>query len=102
MAGKLCIIGLFILLGTLFLFGKGKFLIGGYSMLTKEQKERINTKALTKFAGFVMFAVALSAGLHVLDDLYPNNYFAFIGSKLLHLILIFSIIYVFTSKRFRK
>jgi vacuolar-type H+-ATPase subunit I/STV1 len=98
---KLCVIGLFILLGILFLFGKGTFLIAGYNMLTKKEKERINTKVLTKFMGFFMFAVALIAGLSVLDELYPGNYFEFISSKLLTIVIILGIVYVLMSKRLR-
>ena len=107
MTGKLCTIGLFVFLGILFFFGKGKFLIAGYNMLTKEQKERINTKALTKLASLLMFVAALGASLLVLDDLYPNNSFTFIKSMLsilTTLIIVVGIIIIYFNKgnRFRK
>ena len=102
MVGKLCTIGLFIFLGILFFFGKGTFLIAGYNTLTKEQKERINTKALTKFVSLLMFVGALGVSSLVLDDLYPNNHLSFIGTVLTPLITIVGIIYMNISKRFRK
>ena len=105
MIGKLCTIGLFVFLGILFFFGKGKFLIAGYNTLTKEQKERINTKALTKLVSLLMFVAALSMVFLVLDDLYPNNSFTFIKSMLsilTTLIIVVGIIYMNISKRFRK
>jgi hypothetical protein len=101
MVARLCVIGFFVLLGIIFLFNKGMFLISGYWMLTKEQKERINTKALTKFMSFLMFAVALSIGLLVLDKIYPENYFEYMGFTLLAIILIIGTING-NLKRFRR
>jgi len=102
MVGKLCIIGFFVLLGIIFLFGKGTFLIAGYWMLNEEQKEQINTKALTKYVSFLMFAYALSVSLLFLDDLYPNNHFAFMGFTLLAITTIFGIRSAHISKRFKR
>jgi len=102
MVVKLCIIGFLVLLGIIFFFGKGAFLIGGYSMLIKKQKEQIDTKALTKYVSFLMFACALSISLLILNDMYSDNYFAFMGFSILAIITVISIKNANMSKWFRR
>jgi hypothetical protein len=51
---------LFIILGVVFSLGKGAFLISGYNMLSKEEKAKYDEKALCKFIGKSMFAIAFS------------------------------------------
>lgn len=50
---------LFILLGIVFLRGKGSFLIAGHNTLPPEEKAKIDEKKLTRFMGKFMFALLL-------------------------------------------
>ena len=54
----LAVIALFAGLGILFSRGKGAFLIAGYSTASRAEKEKYDEKALCRFMGKLMFALA--------------------------------------------
>ena len=43
------VVGLLVILGILFLKGKGAFLIAGYNTASKAEKEKIDEKKLCKY-----------------------------------------------------
>lgn len=50
--------------GTVFSLGKGAFLIAGYNTAPKREKEKYDEKALCRFMGKLMFALAAGLGAH--------------------------------------
>lgn len=93
---------LFIIIGVFMISGKGAFLIAGYNTMPKEEKEKYNEKALTTFMGKMMFALAFSmtfwAGSAALDIMW----LFWVGLILFIGITFFMLIYMNTSKRFKK
>ncbi|MFD1068005.1 DUF3784 domain-containing protein [Oceanobacillus locisalsi] len=95
-------IGLFIVTGIFLINGKGSFLISGYNMLPKEDKEQYDTVALCKFMGKMMFAISLSVLLWVLSDIYGRDWLFVLGMVLFVAIVIFMLVYMNTGNRFKK
>lgn len=54
----LVLIGLFVVLGIVFINGKGSFLIAGYNTAPPEEKEKYDEVALCKFMGKMMFVIS--------------------------------------------
>lgn len=93
---------LFIAFGVMLSFGKGAFLISGYNMLSKEEKQKYDEKALCKFMGKFIFLIAFSISLLILSDILAINILYTIGLGITIVATIFLIIYVNTGNRFRK
>ena len=54
---------LFTTLSVVLLTGRGAFFVLGYAMLSKEEKEKYDSKALCKFAGKIILPLALATPL---------------------------------------
>lgn len=50
----LCFAALFLALGILILIGKGDWLIAGYNLASKKEKEKVNIKRLRMVAGITI------------------------------------------------
>lgn len=92
---------LFIILGIVFINGKGAFLIAGYNTMPQEEKEKYNEVALAKFMGKMMFALSFSMIFLVLSELYNRSLFFFLGLSLFISIIIFTLVYMNTQNRFK-
>lgn len=92
---------LFIILGIVFINGKGAFLIAGYNTMPQEEKEKYNEVALAKFMGKMMFALSFSMIFLVLSELYNRSLFFFLGLSLFIGIIIFTLVYMNTQNRFK-
>ncbi|ARQ03682.1 hypothetical protein CA207_04230 [Macrococcoides caseolyticum] len=57
------IVILFLLIGIYMLTGRGGFLIAGYNMLPKEQKQKYDEKRLCRFTGVMVILAALYCAL---------------------------------------
>lgn len=51
------IVGIFSIITTILLFGKGAFLIAGYNMMSKDEKEKYNEKKMCRAAGVTMLLI---------------------------------------------
>ena len=98
----LAVIALFVGLGILFSKEKGAFLIAGYNTMSKEKRARYDKKALCRFMGKLMFAlaacwvpVALGAVLDM-DWLYGAGIAAYL------LVIAAGVIYANTGGRFQR
>lgn len=100
--GTIGVILLFIVLGIILYSGKGSFLIAGFNMLPKEEKEKYDTVALCKFMGKMMFALSFSMVLWVLSDVYENKWLFALGLVLFIGIVVFILFYTYGFKRFKK
>ncbi len=96
------VITLFIVLGIVFLQGKGAFLIAGYNTSSKAEKEKYDEKALCKFMGKSMFALAACWVVSAISSVVDNIVFLWIGIGLFFIATIFMVVYANTGNRFRK
>ncbi|MGM8216604.1 DUF3784 domain-containing protein [Bacillaceae bacterium W0354] len=96
-----CIVPL-VILGIVFMNGKGSFLIAGYNTMSQEEKEKYNIVALLKFMGKMMFALSGSMLLWVLSVAYEMSWLFVIGLALFIAMIAFMIIYINTGNRFKK
>lgn len=102
MVGLIIGIVTFIILGIFLLNGKGSFLIAGYNMMSKEEKDKYDKLALSKFMGKVMFFFAFSMSFWALGEALESNILFSIGLVLFFGIILFTLIYTNTGNRFKK
>jgi len=96
------VLTLLIILGIIFSFGKGAMLIAGYNTMSEESKKKYNQVALCKFMGKTMFGLAFGTSLWMLSEIVNISWIFYIGHILFFSVIFFTLIYVNTSKKFRK
>ncbi|MBU9723355.1 MULTISPECIES: DUF3784 domain-containing protein [Bacillaceae] len=82
--------------------GKGSWLIAGFNMYPKEVKAKYNTVALCKFIGKVMFAITATIVIRMLADANGIEWLSAFGLVMFFVIIVFTLIYANTGKRFYK
>ncbi|UOE95750.1 DUF3784 domain-containing protein [Alkalihalobacillus sp. LMS39] len=93
---------IFLVLGIILSTGRGGFLIAGYNTMPKEEKENIDTVALCKFMGKMMFAFSFSLVLWIISDIYEIRWLFTFGLLIVFILVIFTLVYVNTGHRFKK
>jgi hypothetical protein len=93
---------LFIILGIIFIKGRGASLIAGYNTMPQEEKQKYDTAALTRFIGKMMFASSFCMLFWIVSVVYEMNWLFTLGTVLLAAIIIFMLIYINTDNRFKK
>lgn len=96
------ILALFVVLGIVFLRGKGAFLIAGYNTSSPQEKSKIDEKALCKSMGRLMFVLAGCWLLVALGSLPKLMFLLWIGQGLFFATTIAFVIYANTGNRFKK
>ena len=99
---ELIIFALIVLMGIILSLGKGSFLIAGYNTSSKEEKKKIDEKALCKFLGKAMFGIAACLFLWVLSDILLMAWLFTFGLVCFFAIIIFILVYANTGDRFKK
>ena len=99
---ELAVILLFLLLGAVFSMGKGAFLIAGYNTASKAEKARYDEKALCRFMGRLMFAMAGCWAVVALSTLLDREWLLFLGLGLYLVVIFGGVIYANTGNRFRR
>lgn len=95
-------VGLFVLLGIVFINGKGAFLIAGYNTSSKAEKAKYDEKALCKFMGKMMFLFALCFAIAAFSDFLNSMIPMWVGMSLFLGTIVFMLIYANTGNRFKK
>ena len=85
---------LFLILGIVFLSGRGAFLIAGYNTMSKERKSQYNEKRLCRGMGFIMLGMSISILLLYLDHLFIIPVIRTLALILLFMIPTYGIIYL--------
>lgn len=98
----LILVVVFIIAGILLIMGKAPLLVAGFSNKSKRERAKLDTDALSKFLGVMMFVLALSMFFWVLGMYYAMDWLFFVGFALFIAAGIFMIVYVSTGNRFRK
>lgn len=95
------LIVLFVILGFVFLSGKGGFLIAGYNTMSEEEKKKINEGALLKTMGKLMFALAFIMLFWIFSSIWEIDWLFYVGLVLFLLFVFGTIIRVNTSKKYK-
>lgn len=98
----LVIVAIFIILGVIFSLGKGAFLIAGYNTSSKNEKAKYDEKALCRFMGKSMFALALGIFLWGLSEWLARPFLFTIGLIIFFGTIVFMVVYANTKNRFKK
>lgn len=93
---------LFVLLGILFSQGKGAFLIAGYNTASPAEKDRYDEKALCRFMGKLMFALAACQAIMGLGAAWAGMWLYWLGIALFLASAVGGVIYANTGGRFLK
>jgi len=96
------VVGVCILLGVVFLNGKGSFLIAGYNTASKDEKEKIDEKKMCKYTGKLMFLCAGCFLIIMASDITGKMWLLWLGLALLFCVCIGGVVYLNTGNRLRK
>ena len=96
------VVGALVLLGIIFLKGKGSFLIVGYNTASKAEKEKIDEKKLCTCVGMLMFALAGCFFIVMLSDIFHKMWILWLGLGLVFAVSIGGTIYINTRDRIKK
>ena len=99
---NLIIIALFVLLGTLFLKGKGLDLIAGYNTLSKEEKEKYDRNALARCMSKMMYSLATAWCVLGVGVAIDRMWLFWTGFALFLSVVVFFVIYMNTGNRLKK
>ena len=98
----LAVIALFAGLGALFSKGKGAFLIAGYNTMSRAKKARYDQRALCRFMGKLMFAMALCWVPVALGTLLEWEWLYLAGIAAYLIVVAGGVIWANTGRRFQK
>ncbi len=93
---------LFVVLGIVFMCGKGSFLIAGYNTASPKEKSQYDEKALCRAMGGLMFVCAACFGVLMLSTLLESMPLMWTGIVLLFVVVIAGVIYMNTSKKVKR
>ena len=96
------VVVLLAVLGLAFSRGKGAFLIAGYNTASQEEKARYDKKALCRFMGRLMFAMAGCWAVVAAGTLLVRPRVYDLGIGLFLAVVFGGVIYANTGRRFRK
>ena len=91
-----------IIIGIVLCCGKGAFLIAGYNTASPEEKATYNEKALCRAVGILVLVIVGSVELLMLGVILDMAALMWGGGVLIAVSTVFGVIYVNTSKRFRR
>lgn len=95
-------VGLFVILGIVFLKGMGSFLIAGYNTASKEEKEKIDEKKLCRYMGRLMFFIAGCFVILMVSDVLNKMWLLWLGLALLFGTGAGGVIFLNTGDRLKK
>ena len=99
---ELAVIASFVGLGVLFSKGKGAFLIAGYNTASRSEKENYDEKALCRFMGKLMFALAACWIPVALGAVLDVGWLYGVGIAAFLIVIVVGPIYANTGHRFQK
>ena len=93
---------LFVVLGVVFLCGKGAALIAGYNTASPEEKLELDEQKLCRFMGKLMFLLAACWLVAASSDVFHSKVLLWAGIALFLAAVIGGVIYANTGHRFDK
>ena len=98
----ICVIAIFLGLAILLLRGKGASLIAGYNKMTKEEKEKYDSKALCKSTGKLMLSLVFCISLMLASEIFSLSFLRVIGGIGIPVCIIFYLIHARNGEKYRK
>jgi preprotein translocase subunit SecG len=98
----LVVAAVFVILGILFLKGKGSFLIAGYNTASRAQKENIDEKKLCNYTGKLMFVLAGCFLIIAASDIFSQMWLLWTGLVLFLIAAIGGVVLMNTGSRLKK
>ena len=92
----------FIVLGIVFLNGKGAFLIAGYNTASKGERARTDEKKLCTFMGKFMLVLAACWLVMAASEIFKTMVLFWLGLALFFIAVLAGIVYANTGDRFKK
>ena len=91
-----------IIIGIVLCCGKGAFLIAGYNTASPEEKASYDEKALCRATGVLVLVIVGCVELLMLGLVLDMTALVWGGGILMAVLTVFGIIYINTSKRFKR
>lgn len=91
-----------VILAVALLFGRGSFLIAGYNTMSKEEKDKYDSKALCKFVGKILLPIGVSMPLAAVGSIYQVGWIITAYPIAVAVLCIFAVVYCNTGNHFRK
>ena len=91
-----------IIIGIVLCCGKGAFLIAGYNTASPEEKAAYDEKALCRAVGVLVLVIVGSVELLMLGAVLDMTALMWGGGVLIAISTVFGVIYINTSKRFKR
>ena len=91
-----------IIVGIVLCCGKGAILIAGYNTASPKEKATYNEKALCRATGVLVLAIVGSVELLFLGAILGMAALKWSGGVLIAVSTVFGVIYINTSKRFKR
>ena len=98
----LVVAGIFLVLGTVFAFGKGAFLIAGYNTASAEEKAKYYEKKLCRAVSKLMFALAACWVVAALSEIFKNMIFLWVGIALFVVVTVVGVVWINIGDRCKK
>lgn len=95
-----CVIGVILILGIVLFSGRGTWLIAGFNMLPRKERERYDQRALCRFMGKFLFVTAGAVTLICASKIWPGYGFFTIGLTILLSAVVFVLLWINTGDRF--
>ena len=98
----LVVAGIFLVLGTVFAFGKGSFLIAGYFSGSAEENALFVEMMLCRAVSKLMFALAACGVVAALSEIFKNMIFLWVGIALFAVVIVVGVVWIKTGERCKK
>ena len=102
LAIHLVMIMVFVILGVIFLNGKGAFLIAGYNTTSKAGKQKTDEKKLCSFMGKMMFILAGCWLVIASSEIFKAMWLLWVGLCLFFVVCVGAVIYMNSGNRFKR
>jgi len=96
----LIISGLLIVSAIILLTGYGSMLIKGYNTMPKEEREKYNAKALSRFIGIIVLPIGLMMPFLGIESI--RNWYVWVFVTVTIALVIFATIYLYKSGKYKK
>jgi hypothetical protein len=94
MLAMVIVFALFLVMGTLFAFGKGGFLIAGWNVMSPQERARYDEKKVYRSMSGLMFSLAGCVGLALLGEALGRQVLKTLGFVLAVPLVIFFVVRV--------
>jgi len=95
-------VGFCLLVSIVLLTGRGSFLLAGYNLKPKSEKEKYDAPAMCRFMGKIMLPISLLVILTGIEALHDVLWLWIVAGAIIVGLLVFAIIYTNTGNRFKK